>query len=71
MVELKPCPFCGGIAVMRKNKNSFVPSYYVRCGNNDCTVICATCNRQTPEEAANEWNSRAEAALERSKSNGT
>lgn len=46
---------------MRKNKNSFVPLYYVRCGNNDCTVICVTCNRETPEEAANVWNMMAKA----------
>lgn len=41
----------------RKDK---LEGYYVRCGNDDCTVICTTCNRETPEEAANVWNRRAD-----------
>lgn len=60
MVELKPCPFCGGEALLRENKNSFVPRFYVRCGNKDCSVVCSTCNRDTQEEAANLWNRRAD-----------
>ena len=59
MIELKPCPFCGGAAIMRENKNSYVPRFYVRCGNNDCQMLCATCNRETEEEAAEVWNQRA------------
>ena len=60
MTELKPCPFCGGTAIMRENKNSFVPRYYVRCGNDNCSVIVTTCNRGTAEEAAEVWNRRVD-----------
>jgi Lar family restriction alleviation protein len=58
-IELKPCPFCGGTAIMRENNNSFVPRrYYVRCGNDNCSVIVTTCNRDTETEAAEAWNKR-------------
>lgn len=60
MEELKPCPFCGGEADMRENKSSYVPRYYVCCGNVDCWMLVSTCNRETPEQAAELWNRRAE-----------
>lgn len=57
MSDLKPCPFCGGAAVMKKNKYS--SGYYVICLSHNCSMIVATCQRETEEEAAEAWNRRA------------
>ena len=51
--ELKPCPFCGGDAEIKKRGNSV--SYWV--------VYCAPCRAEvkgtTREEATEAWNRRA------------
>lgn len=52
---LKPCPFCGGEAVMRKAP-TIAPMWYVECTN---------CGIHTPDTrdkgyVAREWNRRAE-----------
>lgn len=57
-VELKPCPFCGGKAILKKNRYS--SGYYVTCLSHKCSMIVATCQRETKEEAAEAWNRRAE-----------
>lgn len=59
MEELKPCPFCGGAAVVKKVPDTLVLPWYVRCDNADCSMWVATCNRNTQEEAIWLWNRRA------------
>lgn len=63
MEELKPCPFCGDKASLRKtatgrNRSGYV--YYISCGNLNCPVCVYTCNRDTENEAVEIWNRRAE-----------
>ena len=55
--NLKPCPFCGGDATLRKNEYS--DGYYVTCLSKTCSVLVVTCQRKTEEEAAEIWNRRA------------
>ena len=55
MTKLKPCPFCGGNAIVR---NTGYDSFYVRCENDKCAVVSVTCNRNTSEEAIEAWNTR-------------
>jgi Lar family restriction alleviation protein len=52
-IELKPCPFCGGKAEM---VSDFDDEHYVYCIG--CKGGWKT--METPEEAAAEWNRRAE-----------
>lgn len=61
--ELKPCPFCGGKAKQIETYKyvglgKSIPQYYIRCDNSDCNLYVATCNRDTKEEATEEWNRR-------------
>lgn len=44
-MELKPCPFCGGQAVLKRCDNSYrtnpttiLDNWEVRCSNNCCTT---------------------------------
>lgn len=50
LVELKPCPFCGGVAYF----DSGVGEYWVRCGS------CGASSRLNnfPENAIDDWNRR-------------
>ena len=57
MDDLKPCPFCGGNAVVRRVLD--ITPWYVRCDNPDCVVWVVTFNRDTAEEAIKLWNTRA------------
>ena len=62
-MKLKPCPFCGGMAILRSTyqyvrANTLALQYYVRCGNDTCELYVATCNRNTEEEAIEAWNRR-------------
>lgn len=64
MIELKPCPFCGGEAEMcYSNDNHRRP--YVQCKfGSMLTPQCAISHRyawdyRTEEEAAEAWNRRA------------
>ena len=67
-IELKPCPFCGGKAERKESYkitgsgklSKLIPQYYIKCGNKDCGLFVATCNRDTEEEAIEIWNRRAE-----------
>lgn len=56
-VELKPCPFCGGKAILTsETTNYFSERYFVLC--NDCHNRTKGCQfRRTAIEA---WNRRAE-----------
>ena len=58
MDELKPCPFCGGDAVIRKDEERIKP-FYVRCGNINCKMVVGTNYFATKEEAIEAWNRRA------------
>ena len=57
-VELKPCPFCGGEAIMERLA---VPKweYRVRCNNIRCKIQPNTWLRKSKEEASEFWNRRA------------
>lgn len=53
MVELKPCPFCGGRAEVRHNKDGFS---YVVCPADGC--YCRTDGHLNDEAAIQSWNRR-------------
>ena len=62
MIQLKPCPFCGGKASIRSvtpvrdtNYKAFgYGGYFVMC--DDC--LTTSNNYNTPEMAADHWNRR-------------
>lgn len=56
MVELKPCPFCGGDAAIHSSGNVW-PKEYFRVL---CKKVCCTQAKffDTPEEASEAWNRR-------------
>lgn len=60
MKKIKPCPFCGGNAVLIKHPYATYFPYYVRCDNfANCAIVgVATCSCKTPEEAIAAWNHR-------------
>ncbi len=60
-IELKPCPFCGGKAVLRTWIYSFRggTNYVVQC--NDCNATVPIWF-ETAEESVRQWNRRAENA---------
>ena len=67
MLELKPCPFCGGIAKIHYEERPDPPAHYevwlVRCmGCKASTQDYPTGNyygmEYTPEDAAEAWNRR-------------
>ena len=60
--ELKPCPFCGGRACVRKNKGIF-ETFNVYCMNEDCRVEPITHSYYRKDEAIEAWNRRAEDAV--------
>ena len=55
MSDLKPCPFCGGEAVMCGYQDEML--YYVKC--RDCGA-CSDGAQLSAETAAAAWNRRAE-----------
>jgi len=58
MEELKPCPFCGGRAVMKTGAVRFhVVTHYVRCEKCGSTQWSGKYKR-TKEEAISVWNTR-------------
>lgn len=59
IMELKPCPFCGGEAVMQTFTTAMEkePRYRVRCSNCWCQTDW---DNWTVEEAEAEWNTRKE-----------
>ena len=52
MINLKPCPFCGGEAILLSNFRG--AEYFIEC--RVCTV--ETAPYDTEEEAAEAWNRR-------------
>lgn len=56
-IKLKPCPFCGGEAIlMSRETNYFATRFFVICDN--CHASSKWCKNK--EEAAEAWNRRAE-----------
>lgn len=55
-IELKPCPWCKGKAVIHKSKFGVIAPYFVECYNG-----CISCNLKfkTERECAEWWNSYA------------
>lgn len=57
MDKLKPCPFCGGTAMVSLNSvYGFVPW----CENPDCILNDLTHGYNSVEEAIEAWNRRVE-----------
>lgn len=57
-MELKPCPFCGGKAVIHE---SIIGRYYIMCSvSKICTVIPSTLVYSNPNDAIEAWNRRAD-----------
>ena len=64
--ELKPCPFCGRMPIL-KSDNRYprpecerITAYEVVCQNSDCIIYYADKYYfRTPQEAATAWNRRA------------
>ena len=59
MINLKPCPFCGGKAVMISEPYTH-DRFLVACKNRGEVCKCEPCTNwfDTPEEAAEVWNRR-------------
>ena len=38
MTELKPCPFCGGKAVLRHNYRGILQYSFIQCENYECGI---------------------------------
>ena len=55
--KLKPCPFCGWRAFVRKDKNGY---YQVYCGLEDCSINPQTKWFNRKEYAIEMWNRRIE-----------
>lgn len=55
--ELKPCPFCGGEAIVLQNNDGF---YYVGCKNAECRgyVFYSDVHYFTKERTIEAWNTR-------------
>ena len=63
LISLMPCPFCGSAAVRIDVSISSGRRWVsVRCGNNDCLARPHMDIFETPQEAAEAWNTRAEVA---------
>lgn len=58
MIELKPCPFCGGDnVIIRKQEHPAGTRFQAVCPN--CMAMVATGTFQCETQAANAWNRRA------------
>ena len=60
MDELKPCPFCGGNAMIIANRHRHdQTTFYVKCNNINCGVIPETYEVNSINYAIEIWNGRA------------
>jgi len=64
MTELKPCPFCGGAALLiEKDILDLFPEFKIRCGK--CRLTMETPNdkyyrcTERPGKLIEKWNTRA------------
>ncbi len=60
MSELKPCPFCGGEALLL---GSYERGYFVEC--NDCFAKTSNFGSEGKAESIVAWNTRAERTCKR------
>ena len=59
MEELKPCPFCGGEAILLEDWKD--GNFIVGCANNDCIARPSGIpSFDNAEQAVKAWNTRAE-----------
>lgn len=61
MIELKPCPFCGGEPTMRSlaETANYEATNYILCLNDNCSVKPSMMKTySTMEEAIEAWNRR-------------
>lgn len=58
MSELKPCPFCGGEAVLKKHHNRFIDWFSVSC--NKCHISQTGNYFGFGFEAIEAWNRRVQ-----------
>ena len=59
MDDLKPCPFCGGEAELKKKTDKFLPDrYYPSCTVDHCIGRNRTIYFPSAEKATREWNKR-------------
>lgn len=62
-IKLKPCPFCGGEAEMylsNDNPPAYGVKHYCHFGKNTYQIRIETKWQDTPEKAAEVWNTREE-----------
>lgn len=57
--DLKPCPFCGEEPEMEPWHGGGPDKQMISCSNEQCRVTPMVCG-ETPEEAAEYWNTRAD-----------
>lgn len=63
MSNLKPCPFCGGDAVMylsNDNPPAYAVKHYCHFGADTYQITISTKWKRTPKQAAELWNTRKE-----------
>ena len=58
MIELKPCPFCGGKATGLMERRGVVLLFTAGCQNKECDVRPETRLFMTMEKALDTWNHR-------------
>ena len=58
MSELKPCPFCGEMPIMRNELTGNGTEYHLECFNNSCPVVVQTITYSDPRPAMTAWNER-------------
>lgn len=63
LIELKPCPFCGGKAKRVHETGGFIGHFisgdFIVCGNSDCKVRPRTISYSRMSDATKAWNRRA------------
>ena len=55
---LKPCPFCGGKAIVNRRTNRYVDWWLVSCPK--CHITQAGSEHESSFEAIEAWNRRAD-----------
>ena len=71
MMDLKPCPFCDGVAILVEKITHFkystnkggglrdpISEFYVKCNDMDCEADVKTLERFTEKEVVEAWNTR-------------
>lgn len=64
-INLKPCPFCGGDAIVREfNAPDGSIMYSARCASGKCLIKPMTGWTYTKQRAIDAWNRRADDGTE-------